>query len=843
MPRIPSRHIAEDREGILGPATVGFNVEVYTVRLMKMVRGALVPVCVMLLAPNESSGRPEPTAPETASQEGTKGEEGTEARRHEGESPIRNPQSAIPNPQSPGTRRMVERLQEADLQAHPRTNHYLNARRVENKRKMLRMVRDERVEVGARYHLAVELARAGKNKGAVGQCGQLETLIEEQESPVRPKARRQLRALRALALLRFAEQQNGDALHNADSCLVPIKGGGVHVVQDSSRAAIELLEAALKEDPQDMVSRWLVNLAYMNVGEHPEKVPKEWLIPEKVFDSDYDIKRFHDVAGTLGLDIAGLAGGSIIEDFDGDGYLDIMASSWGLRDQIRFFRNNRDGTFTDRTKEAGLIGITGGLNTCHADYNNDGHADVLVLRGAWLQEGGRHPNSLLKNNGDGTFSDVTEEAGALSLHPTQTAAWCDYDGDGWIDLFIGNESAPQGQHPCELYHNNGDGTFTECAAQQGVAAVGFIKGVACGDYNNDGRPDIYLSKLGGANVLYRNDGPVESAQEDGSSGESERSAEGASVRLWRFTDTSQAAGVTEPKASLGTWFWDYDNDGWMDLLVLGHGWKDVGDMAAEYLGLPHDAAHACLYHNNGDGTFTDVASAAKVDKLLLAMGCNFGDLDNDGFLDFYVGTGEPSLNALIPNRMFRNAEGKLFQDVTTSGGFGHVQKGHGIAFGDIDNDGDQDIYTVMGGMFSGDTYYNVLFENPGHGNHWVTLRLEGVQTNRAAIGARMHINVATDTGQRDIYATVSTGGSFGSSSLQQEIGLGQAKSIRFVEVFWPVTGKTQRFENVAMDQIVRIKEGQPEAVPVKLKRIVFASAKDKRPDVEPRGPDVGKIDD
>src|SRR6185503_8337014 len=162
--------------------------------------------------------------------------------------------------------------------------------------------------------------------------------------------------------------------------------------------------------------------------------------------------------------------------------------------------------------------------------------------------------------------------------------------------------------------------------------------------------------------------------------------------------------------------------------------------------------------------FTDVTKAMRLDRVLVVMGANFGDLDNDGWPDFYVGTGDPVLSSLMPNRMFRNNAGKAFQDVTTSGGFGHVQKGHGVAFGDIDNDGDQDIYEVLGGAYEGDGFQNVLFENPGHGNHWVTLRLHGTRSNRDANGARMMLQVVEDgKAARSIYSDVSTGGSFGSS--------------------------------------------------------------------------------
>jgi hypothetical protein len=199
------------------------------------------------------------------------------------------------------------------------------------------------------------------------------------------------------------------------------------------------------------------------------------------------------------------------------------------------------------------------------------------------------------------------------------------------------------------------------------------------------------------------------------------------------------------------------------------------------------------------------------------MGLNYGDLDNDGWLDFYAGTGNPGLDTLLPNRMFRNAGGRFFQDVTTSGGFGHIQKGHAISFADLDNDGDQDIHITMGGAYTGDVYRNALFRNPGHGNHWITLKLEGRRSNRAAIGARIRVTVATAEGERTIHKDVSTGASFGALPLRQEIGLGQATAIRKVEIHWPVTGETQVLTGLELDRFYKITEGGQQAVVWNLK--------------------------
>jgi hypothetical protein len=242
--------------------------------------------------------------------------------------------------------------------------------------------------------------------------------------------------------------------------------------------------------------------------------------------------------------------------------------------------------------------------------------------------------------------------------------------------------------------------------------------------------------------------------------------------------------------------------------VFGYKIRDVGEIAADYLGQPHSAERARLYRNDRDGTFSDVTREAGLDHVIHAMGSNFGDLDNDGWQDFYAGTGDPLLATLIPNRMFRNDGGKRFQDVTTSGGFGQLQKGHGVAFGDINNDGAQDVYEVLGGAYPGDNYPNQLFANPGHGNHWIKLKLEGVRSNRSAIGARIKVVVREGDVAREIWRTVSSGGSFGANPLRQEIGLGQAASVERVEIFWPATGETQTVQGLAPDHAYVIREGE-----------------------------------
>jgi hypothetical protein len=728
------------------------------------------------------------------------------------------PPAAVEEPRrAPGSERMARRLALLAADARPRQNSFMNRERLAGLRQ-LEPPAEPRARADYELRLATELLRAGHSEEAAERLAALADRAREVAGGPAPGFLGQVRSLLATAYLRLGEQENCLVAHTSDSCLLPIRDAGVHRLQRGSRAAMDVLAGALRADPEDLTSRWLYNLAAMTVGEYPEGVPPEWLVPPEVFASGHDVGRFVDVAPGTGLATVGLAGGVAVEDFDGDGYLDLMVSSWGLRDPLRLFLERRDGSFEERSAEAGLDGLAGGLNLVHADYDNDGDADVLVLRGAWLGPGGRHPNSLLENlgvgpngsvsSGDVAFEDVTEAAGLLDFHPTQTAAWGDYDNDGWLDLFVGNESVPGDRNPCKLYRNLGPGedgevTFAEVSAAAGVAAAGYVKGVAWGDVDNDGWLDLYVSTLFGPNFLFHNQG-----------------ASGTAT----FVEVAGRASVEGPVHGFPTWFFDYDNDGWLDLFVGDYASSYVETLptgvVADLLGLPTDADRSRLYRNLGAGepAFADVSAAAGVDRVLLAMGANFGDLDNDGFPDFYVGTGAPDLRTLVPNRMFRGDGRGGFQDVTTSGGFGHLQKGHAVAFADFDNDGDQDVFAVLGGAFSGDVYQNALFENPGHGNRWITLRLEGVTANRSAIGARVRVDLATPGGGRSVFATVGTGGSFGSASLQQEIGLGDATAVRGVEVRWPGSGR-QVFGPLPMDRVFRLREGDDEPVVVELERL------------------------
>jgi len=674
----------------------------------------------------------------------------------------------------------------------------LQAQKIASLQASLGEERDPIQRLILRRELAQQYINAGSSEPAIAA---LEALLADYGPALPARDVETLKGDLALAYFRLGELQNCTWNHNSDACIFPVIPDGVHKEQLGAREAAkrytELLENPHGDPDSALIYRWLLNLCYTVLGQYPDGVPKAWLIAPAAFKSDYDIGLFRDVAATRGISVIGRAGGAILEDFDNDGHLDLMISRMGVNDPLEYFHNRGDGTFERRTEEAGLKGIVGGLNIMQGDYNNDGCIDVFIPRGAWYHDKGQFPASLLRNNCDGTFTDVTAKAGVLNNYPSQTAVWADFNNDGLLDLFVGNEIVrdkikwPDTARNFRLYINNGDGTFTDVGEESGITLSGMVKGATADDYDNDGWQDLYVSVMGGPNHLFHN--------------------VAAPGKVPRFVDVTEKAGVAEPNMSFTTWFFDYDNDGWPDIFVSGY-WATMPNIVREYLGDKKNAKgdRPRLYHNNRDGTFTDVSREMHLDQLLLTMGANFGDLDNDGWLDFYLGTGAAPLTNIVPHQMFRNAEGRLFQNVTTSGGFGHLQKGHAVAFGDIDNTGDQDVFEVIGGAFVSDRFYSALFKNPGHGNHWVKLRLAGIRSNRFAVGARIRVRVTEDGKPRDIYKTVNSGGSFGASSLRPHLGVGKATTIDELEIRWP-GGAAQQFRGpIAADRTYELREGGSE---------------------------------
>ncbi|MCA9122989.1 MAG: VCBS repeat-containing protein [Planctomycetaceae bacterium] len=644
----------------------------------------------------------------------------------------------------------------------------------------------------------VEL-RLGNEERALTLLNRALDLVPEHNTSLRKRTQFEL----GIAYLRYGETQNCCQMNSSESCIVPIRGAGIHQRPEGSRNSIEHFMEVLKHPAPpghsdemlelDEAARWLMNIAYMTIGEYPDGVPERYRVSPDFFKAEAEFPRFPNVYPKLKLNTFNLCGGAVVDDFDNDGDLDIVTCTWDVRGQTQVFRNNSDGSFDEVTNEVGLQGFYGGLNLNHADYDNDGDLDIFIMRGAWLGENGMHPNSLLRNDGGLRFTDVTFELGlGEESFPTKTSAWADFDNDGDLDLYVGNESSDSVSAPCQLFRQESDGTFVDVARRAGLADARFSMGAAWGDYNNDRYPDLYISFVG-ENKLYRNN-------QDGT-----------------FTNVASDVGVEGPSASFPTWFWDYDNDGFLDIFVgCTSGTVGVLDSDIRF-------EMMCLYRNKSDGTFEDVAKQLGLHYPAQPMGANFGDLDSDGFPDFYLATGNTGFSEICPNVMFHNQAGKTFDNVTMSGGFGHLQKGHGVSFADIDNDGDQDVYVQLGGAYAGDRFSDALFENPGFANHSITLKLEGTVSNRSAIGVRIRIDVDDAGTNRTIFHQISGGSSFGENPYRQAIGIGKATLINRLEVFWPTSGTTQTFNEVAPDKGYLVIEGSKELHPLPLTPFVLGT--------------------
>jgi tetratricopeptide (TPR) repeat protein len=615
--------------------------------------------------------------------------------------------------------------------------------------------------------------------------GQMDKAIDRWQAAQRiadagvPGAKAMMLETLGLAHFHKSAMDNGVFSRPGELCLFPPHGNPVYPQAAAAEKAAEYFLKYLDEKPDDLEVRWLLNLTYVTLGRYPAGVPERYRIPLSAFESKEDIGRFPDVAAKAGVNVFSLAGGAVVDTFENDGRLDVVTSSMDVCEPLHYFKSQGDGTFVERTKQAGLGDQLGGLNLVQADYDNDGCTDLLVLRGGW--EFGMR-KSLLRNNCNGTFTDVTRESGLLSsVTSTQTAVWADIDNDGFLDLFSASEDGPS-----RLFRNRGDGTFEDISVRAAVARSAFTKAVVAADYDNDGFVDFYLSNYNGSNFLYHNN--------------HDRT----------FTEVGKQAGVQAPWRSFAAWFFDYDNDGWPDIFVNSY-YISNAESVRTYLGMPHNGETSKLYRNLGDGTFRDVTAEVGLDKVLMPMAANFGDVDNDGYLDMYLGMGSPSFASVFPHELLLNRHGKTFVSVTASSGTGELHKGHGIAFADLDRDGDVDIVAEIGGAVPADRHALRLFENPGQGNDWLNVHLVGVKSNRSAIGAQIAVSVESvgDSGVRErrkIVRTVGPGGSFGASPMEQHIGLGRSAQIQSVEIWWPASGTRQTFANVPKNQFIEIRE-------------------------------------
>ena len=561
-------------------------------------------------------------------------------------------------------------------------------------------------------------------------------------------------------------------------------GAAYYKLGDYVEAARKFYEAM--QWKMNSVDQWLFHVAVEQTKGPPPPVPRTAVFPVEdvqVDPANPPLLAFEDIAPKLGIHHLNGNGTCAWGDIDGDGDLDLIVAGSGTF--IRVYRNDGD-TFTDVTQEVGLAHVPSGYSLNLVDYDNDGWLDLFISLNGWS---GPMPDMLFHNN-HGKFVNVSKQSRLDDPGSGFVSLWGDLDNDGWPDVVIANGVLKDGSVP-QIYRNNRDGTFTNVTKAAGLnepPSYGAI-GIALGDYDKDGKLDILINGLGGApNRLYHNDGH------------------------WHFTDVTRKAGLVQPAHNgFVCFFLDYNNDGWPDILTTSLApWDSVveglkkGFAPASAKAVHPDASR--LFRNNGNGTFSDVTYDARLYYPMGTMGAGVADLDNDGYLDLYFGTGDPQMSRLEPNRFFHNNGNGTFTDLTNFVGFARPgNKGHGVGFVDIDNDGDLDVFAQLGGHYPGDHTYNAFYRNlKGNRNHWLEVDLRGVTSNRFGIGAQLTVKA----GGLLIYREVKGSEGFGATSpYRQHFGLGNRTKIDSLEILWP-SGRKQMFTGLDANQIIGVTEDQ-----------------------------------
>ena len=619
-----------------------------------------------------------------------------------------------------------------------------------------------------RLRLIDELMRNNQNIDAISEIENILPSITPNK-----KIEYQLLHYKALAYFRKAERMCCIENFHSKSCILPVNEQFFKENIDLKKAN-DIWGKLLKEKPWDYQVKWMLNLTNHFLGKDVDrKIEKAFGVN---FNETHSIA-MDNIANELGIDFGGLAGGVIIEDFDNNGLLDVFRTSWYFNQNCRLYLQVRPNEFEDSTSQFGLIGELGGLNCVQTDYNNDGFLDILILRGGWLGNIGEISNSLLKNVNGKSFINVNKENNLNTEAPTHSAVWADFDNNGFLDLFISNESQ-ETNYDNEFYLNYAGKLKKVNLDNIGLSFHSFTKGMSVTDMDNDGDVDIFISSFGSENFLYEN-----KINEKG---------------ILHFENISNTAGINKGKYSFSCMFFDYNNDGFDDLFVGGFGDSSVTEAVRAYSGLTPRSGSSILYMNLGDGKFKDITNEIGLSGIVNVMGLNHGDINSDGYDDLYIGTGSPSFSNLIPNRLFLNSKGKRFEEMTIESQTGSLQKGHGITFADLDNDNDLEIFVALGGWYTGDNFKDFLF-NTKKEFSGTKIKLHGTKSNRFGLGAKIEL---TTKKNHKVYKQLFNSSSFGNNPFTMFFGV-EKSDIKNINIFWP-SGIISRLnsQNIESDLIV-----------------------------------------
>jgi ASPIC and UnbV/FG-GAP-like repeat len=560
--------------------------------------------------------------------------------------------------------------------------------------------------------------------------------------------------------------------------VVPYAIATIYLRMERYEEGIPYAHQACEDSPEDIRYRWMLRALTLHSGQPEKTIPQSFRL--NVPPAAPATFQFGDVTTNSGTGRLALGRGAAWGDFDNDGSDDILVGA--ERAPFRLLRNCKDGTFEDVARNMGLVDPEG--LGCYAaqfvDYDNDGFQDIFLTSNGW---GGGGRLFLFHNDRGKRFRDVTNAAGLADPVNAFGSSWADYDNDGLVDLAVAAGIVdPAAGDRIRLYHNEGNGKFREVGEQAGLTQKARWISICWGDYDGDGRQDLLATSYDSGPFLFRNLGHG------------------------RFEDVSQRAGTRNSQHAYTCEFLDFDNDGKLDIFVSTYPEGDYKTMVASKIshGVGDHSQHQLLFRNNGDGTFRNVTEEAGITGWYGAMSSQTGDLDNDGFDEILLGTGNPALDWCEPKVILHNNGKGQFADVAESSRLVHFGMLHGMALSDYDDTGNLSLFGSFGGFYWGSRETSRLYRNLGSGNMSLEIHLVGTRSNRDAIGAK----IAALAGQRTIYKWVTGGSGFGSGNSRcVHLGLGQEKQVKHLQIEWP-SGQRQSFQFIEAGQRIEVTEGQ-----------------------------------